>query len=38
MRPDAHRLGDLIFCQAFCLGEAKGGVGRCAPTPTDWVT
>ena len=38
MRSDAHRLGNLIFRQAFCLGEAKGGVGRCALTPTDWAT
>ena len=38
LRPDAHRLGDLNFRQAFCLGEAKGSVGRCAPTPTDWAT
>ena len=24
LRPDAHRLGDLIFCQAFRLGEVLG--------------
>ena len=65
LHPDAYRLGDLIFCQAFRPGEVldasvvaprrppigrpdfssglpprRGarGVGRCAPTLTDWAT
>ena len=38
LRSDAHRLGDLIFRQAFPPRRGAGSVGRYALIPTDWAT